>query len=362
MLTDDPPPRRSRPRWVDGLGLAAVVGGILAVGVLGDGGEPAVRPTPTTVPTAVPTTAPRTSVPTTTTSTSLAQPAALGPLLPRSTGVVLFLLGPSTPKLIDVDTGTVRSISIPTLGSAAASPHGFVVGDVATGELRLISAAGDVQPLPLAASGGLLPGADGRWWSVAGGGERASLSEVDAGFQPTGPTIDLPPNVMPAGGVEDGIVVSQFGSVSLVARDGHVRDLGAGDVVAVRNRLLARFGCPRLRCTVDLVDTRSGRVRPVAGLPDVTSHVGGRFSPDGRWLALILNEPTASVLVLVDVDRGRAELLRSAARGPFAFSTDGRWLFVVDGSLLDAYDTVEEGWSRLPVDVTATHDLAASDR
>jgi hypothetical protein len=344
LLGDAPPPPKRRPRWLDAAGLAAVVAGILAIGVLGDRGSRDEAP-PTTTTTTTPAVQPRPGpaivepAPRVTTA-----PIAVGRTLAEDTGTTLLVLGQSTPRLFDVDAGVLREVPAATSSDAVGVRGGFVLSNP-NGLSTLAANGTEVRPFDaegLRLGGQVVAaGADRVWVTTQSDDGGLSARELGTDGRPTGRQLSLPRNVTVEGATDDGLVVSQVGSVTFVDADGGSgRDLGAGMVVAVGPRTVARLGCHVLRCRLELVDVRTGRSQLVEDLPAV-ARARGAFSPSGRWLAAKVEVGNdRSFLVVIDVVGHRAG---PGIEDGDAFAFAGRAahhdvLFVAGSSRLVAYD------------------------
>jgi hypothetical protein len=168
------------------------------------------------------------------------------------------------------------------------------------------------------------------------GGQTARELGVDS--HATGRQLSLPRETVVEGAVDNGLVVSQLGSLTFVdAEGGRGHDLGAGTVVAVNGRTLARLACRILRCQLELVDVQSGRSAAIEGLPPV-ARATGTFSASGRWLAaLVVSGNDRAFLVVVDVVNHRVGPSIDNADA-FAFAAYEEVLFVAEASRLRAYD------------------------
>lgn len=364
FLSEDPPPRRARPRWVDGAGLAAVVLGILAIGILGDRGDRgAPRPPTTTTPT---TTASafrrgRPPDPTTTTASTVPEPTTtttirLTPPLPfRSRTVLLVGTGGSVPTLVDVDGGTARRVELdgPHQGFGGIAtdvgfllPGPFGIGVIPNREGPPTSLTIDAGGAPSGRS--LVASGFRTFWSTVGDAADGRIHGVEWHLDgtPTGRRADLPPGVYVAGWVEGGLVVAGHGSIALLdPGSGRVRSLGTGEVVTSGAHWVVRFTCHLLQCGIELLDVRTGRARSLPDVPLVTGYVdSGAVSADGRWIALSLfHSEGEGVLAVTDTRTGRGwSTSEVAPNAPVAFSPDGRLVFSWRAGRLCAY-TVEDG-------------------
>ncbi|MCU1378788.1 MAG: hypothetical protein JWN29_1771 [Acidimicrobiales bacterium] len=339
FLSDDPPPRKGRPRWLDGAGLGGVVAVMLAVGVLGDRGpKDQTAPAPTTTTS---TTSPfRTGTPydqTTTTEapTTTTSVLRLGPLLPFQTDTVLLLNGGSTPMLVDVDAGTAMRIPVANSFGALAVGGGFVLPG--QGSFQLLPSSGlPVTTVAAPVNMGhnrLMAGSSRTFWTTTEQLDGVEVVELGLDGAGTGRKVVLPVGAYVAGALDGALVVNSHGSLTLVDHTGRRRALGTGDVVAARGRTVARQSCALLRCRVELVDTVTGRARVVPELADVTGYLGGgAFSPDGRWLAYVLSTSGGGgQITVLDTAGGESWSAPEADNQlPFTFSPDSRVLFSVN--------------------------------
>ncbi|MCU1488124.1 MAG: hypothetical protein JWN67_4870 [Actinomycetia bacterium] len=351
FLSDDPPPRRSRPRWVDAFGLAAVVLGIVAIGVLGDRSSPGRAPAPTTTtsttsafrrgtPYRSTTTFPE---PSTTTTAPGPQPLSSFGIPYPTDSIVLVSSGASVVR-IDVDGATVERLRVVSGGGMVGLADGFVLPD---GDgFQLLPTRG-ASTTPIETEGGGLQGgffASGAhtFWSITGFDDGTTATERDTAGKLTGRRVQLPPQLYVAGVVDAGVVVGGHGSLTFVdATTGHRRSLGTGDLLAVGGRSIVRQSCELLECRVDLVDTSTGRARSFPHLRQESGYLQlGRFSPDGRWVALSFGDRTGYFhLSVVHLADGRSWTVDATTPAPFEFSPSGNALFVAEGSELCAYET-----------------------
>ncbi|MCU1373433.1 MAG: hypothetical protein JWO68_719 [Actinomycetia bacterium] len=357
LLSDDPPPRRRRPRWVDGLGLTAVVGGMLAVGLLGDRG-PRDAPEPTTTTS---TTADRPApAPAPTTTSTTAGPTFVTKRLQEETDTTLLLLDDARQaiRLLDVDTGLLRPVLLPPGYTTIGTGEGFLVASPGRVWLVRIGGAGDEivhgttdEEHTLVAAG--LAHA----WFTSPSGVREKIEELGADGTRTGRAITLPGQSYVAAGLDEGVVVSQGGSLTYVPVRGRLRALGHGEVLGGGGHVIVRSSCEALRCHLDVVDTANGRSRPVTGVPEPQATLGGGgvLSGDGRWLAVTVYDADTGVATLVGIDltTGRGRVLNRGTAIAKAFAVTGPTLFTIDRGRLRAYD-VTTGANREFSDVEAT--------
>lgn len=155
--------------------------------------------------------------------------------------------------------------------------------------------------------------------------------------------IALPALARPLVGTRDGLLVGTAGTIIEVDGGGSHREIAHGLALASDGRRLAHLDCAAdLSCSVmfGTIDDPDGVRVPLQpddvplGLFDKPS---GRFSPDGRWLALPLYragrnaQVERSSVVIFDVRLG-VEALRLEG-SPCAYPQPTRWRFVdADGS------------------------------
>lgn len=350
LLGDDPPPPKGRPRWVDGLGLAAVVAGMLAIGILGDrdGRDDSARPPATTTTTARP---PRRipTRPTTTTLVTVPPPLAVGRPLAADTGTVLLLQGQELAQVYDVDAGVVRRLRLSQSGFPAFGvPGGFLLGG--RRELELLPvASGTTTSFSLEVRGSSWPvGVSSRGVWVQGPG---GLLEVGFDGRPTGREHRLPVSAYAAGVLEGGVVVAQYDSLTLLEPDGGRRSLGHGVLWGHGGDTVAAVTCELLACELRVLDARTAAVRTALDLGPEAGQLAeqGQVSPDGRWLVYRSFEGQVRGLVAVDLDTGRVRSIPSSGEvATWAFARQGSLLFAASNNDLAAYDLVTDSWTPLP--------------
>ena len=294
---------------------------------------------------------------------SLATVARLGPLLPEPTGTTL-LLGAGTQVLVlDVDSGTLRSVQLADLRVGSGYPWGaqaVTAGDAFVVRSRPPDAKviprTDGQPVAdlLAGSGGgLHPSttADTFWVEEVRGEGR--LEEVDrsATVRRTVPVPNGSESIVWDGA---GFLQTVDGRIQVFSADGaQPSALGEGLVVAADAASAAVLGCGEedgRGCDLSLVDRPSGARRVVPVPDELAGFTAGRadrnvaeLSPDGRWLLVGATSTRTSPTVrgdaaapgtgiaVVDVAAGTVRAFEPGSpEGPpaAAFSPDGRWLFL----------------------------------
>jgi hypothetical protein len=259
--------------------------------------------------------------------------------------------------VLDVDTGTLRSVQVADLDVSPAYPWGspvLAVGDSFVVRSRPPRAkvvpradGAPVRDLEAGSGGGLHPSTEpGRLWVEEVRGDPV-LQEVDL----TGAVLrSVPLPLATASVVWDGagFVLTADGTAQAVALDGGPPTVvGPGLAVAADAATVALLRCEASDdlCALDLHDRATGVVRTVApergvvGFAAGTGTVPVRLSPDGRWLTIQADAPlegsaqTGPGLALVDVAAGRVRAVEpgTEAGAPVgAFSPDARWLFLAE--------------------------------
>jgi hypothetical protein len=349
FLTDDPVPRRSRPRWLDGLGLGAVVLGIVAIGVLGDRGSPERRPAPTTTTSTTSTF--RRGTPYASTTTTTEPPTTATTLVQhligdinRPTGAAVLLSTGSSLTLVDVDAGTAQRLPASAGFGMVGLDDGFLVPT--GGALRLIPARGGAPvdlPLPEPAfeSRLLRAGAHSVWTFDGPSGDTSVVTEIDATGRPAGGHVTLPSGVYLTGAVDGGVIAdARGGTVFVDGRTGRARSLGTGVVLAHGRRTIVRTTSVVLRCRTEVVDVASGRSHTLA-IPDVADRARqAQVSPDDNWLAVsYVDGVNIAHLLVANLRTGRSwtgDGLDTAA--PIAFSPGGEVIFTTSAGSLCAFE------------------------
>lgn len=326
--------------------LGAGVANRISAGGAGVADEQAVDDTTTTVAPRRTTTSdqrpPRT---TTTVPDVLTTVATVGPLIPEPVGTTLVLANANQLFIAHLDTGTVRTVRVPSPDLGGPFQSVLPVGDallVGGNRPQLVArgAGGEVRDAGGTASGGLLPSAvAGRCWSVDWRFQ-LELTEQGIGGELTR-RLELPGDGGAVLTFGDGFLVSPFETIMAIdATTGRGQRVGDGAAVAVNADSLVRSRCDEaLECGLVITDLAGGNER-VVGPPTPRSryetYSGARFSPDGRWLvAPFYGEDQPGGLVLIDVEQGirrPTDLLTTVSGGGFpanaTFTADSRWLLV----------------------------------
>ena len=320
----------------------ALLAGLALVGDGGDEkGERAGKAFATT------TTEPR---PATTTATALADRPGTGPLLPEPTGAALVVVTSSEVLVVELDTGAVRSVAVADRHNyqEAWAVGGAAVVQSSGGAIAVPAARGE-DPVVLTEGGAadsLVPSdRSGHVWLVSQQDHKLVGREVSADGQETGRRFVLPallgPTMVP---VDGGLIVQTLGSLTFYDPDtGAARAIGHGIALAGSGDTLARLSCEALRCGLRLTDLRTGDDVAVSPSDTASAPVAqAAFSPDGRWLAVVVRTLTGTTdrMALVDVADGEVVAVHATVMGPgnlFTFSPDSRWLFVVDGKHVVAH-------------------------
>jgi hypothetical protein len=351
LFLDDaepPPPKRGRPRWVDGLGLTAVVLGMVAVGVLGDRGSRDDGPpatSSTTTSTVATTTAPL-PPPSTTTTVRFAPLAT-----PTRTRLLLLQAGSRSSVVVDVDAGTSQPAPSAITGVDGVGTTAGLLG-LRNGVLSLVRLSADLRttqtegrPLP-AREYVLAPVGRSGAWVTAQDGVEVVTDLVGPDGTDTGKVIRLRPQAFVAAGFPDGVVVDQGGSLTWVPVTGRPRPLGNGSVFGAGDGRIVRNSCVELRCRLDVVEVRTGAARPVTGIPEVQASArpvaGSAVGGDGTWVVAAGFDAADgyAFVFTVDLRTGAARVLNRGGAGFVATAVEGPWVFQVDDvrHALVAYD------------------------
>ena len=294
---------------------------------------------------------------------SLATVARLGPLLPEPTGTTL-LLGAGTQVLVlDLDSGTLRSVQLADLRVGSGYPWGsqaVTAGDAFVVRSRPPTAkviprtdGQSVADLVAGSGGGLHPSTTAETFWVEEVRGEARLEEVDrsAAVRRTVPVPNGSESIVWDGA---GFLQTVEGRIEAFGPAGEQEaSLGEGLVIAADATTAAVLGCPEevgRGCELSLVERASGtsRVVPLSDeLSGFSDGLAGRFgpelSPDGRWLLLGATSARTSPTIrgdaaapgtgvaVVDVAAGAVWAFEPGTpEGPpaAAFSPDGRWLFL----------------------------------
>lgn len=365
-----------RPHGLRNLAIAAAiivgfVGGALLLG-RNDRKEPATEAAPsTTRATTLPGQSTSSSSSSTTTST-IAPPstsawielAPKGPLLPEPSGAVLYSSTP-TGRLVrvDLDTGvvTVRRFDAGDAGTQFIVRGERVVvtsPDQSRAYVLDRDLRGPAVELNLDAGVRVLPGpAEDELWVVSqspfgpdGTTAEQYAQRIHLDGTPAGARVPLP-TVGGVGG-EDGTgqlllyVGGPAATYLLDSTTGVPTRLLAGYPLALDAHRIVDLDCDvHLACRVRVTERATGasRVLPLAASPQLLTGGGGALSPDGRWLALMVdatNEP--GMVVVVDLRDGSLRRFDDARPAPYwgqgpSWSPDGRWLFWATGQRVYAW-------------------------
>lgn len=287
----------------------------------------------------------------------------LGPLLPEPTGTTLVLAAGTQVIVLDVDSGTLRSVQLADLKVDGGYPWGspvLAVGDALVvrsrpPEARVIPRTDGqaVTELDVGSGGGLYPStSEGAFWVEELRGE-ARLEEVDRSGV-VRRSVVIPNNSGSIVWDGTGFIQTVDGEVLAFPADGgEPTPLGPGLAVAADAATVAVLHCRPAPmpggnpCDLELLDRAAGTSRVVDPPEDVAGFRAGydaglvpALSPDGRWLLLGADvvtsgnvglPATAPGLVVVDVGTGTVRAVEPGALGGLpvgAFSPDGRHLFL----------------------------------
>lgn len=288
---------------------------------------------------------------------SLRTTARLGPLLPQRTGTTLVLGAGTQLLVLDVDTGTLRTVQVADLEIRPSYPWGAQV--LAVGDAFVVRSQPPramvvprtdglgVGDLDAGSGGGLYPSTEpGRFWVEELRGE-AVLEEVDLAGRVLR-TVPVPLRATSIAWDGAGFLQTVDGTaLAFVPDGGEPVPVGAGTVVAADASTAALLRCEgaSVVCALDLVDRATGAVRPVPPTADAPGFSAGHasdvpvvLSPGGRWLLVQSAPPDGGAphaaepgLAVVDVAAGTVRDVEPAVgSGPSvgAFSPDGKWLFL----------------------------------
>ncbi len=304
-----------------------------------------------------------------------------GPLLPGGPPLTVVAADfASRLQFVDIASGDVRSVRL-FADAGRGRPHTLeVVGDSVIlntdGGTVVRLANGEERALVLARNHRLITTADPTSvWVYDGLATGVGGAATRIGFDDTlHETVGLPALAYPLAGTADGLLVGAAGTISWIDGDGSHRAVARGQALASDGDRLARLDCTDdLSCavvagTVDDPDQMRAALRPddvPAGLYDVPH---GRFSPDGRWLALPVYRArrTGAVestsVVVFDLALG-AEAFRTegsaltAPATPLGWSPDSGYLVVSTGTRLLAWSTTTFQVTELDVRVSPTYAL-----
>jgi hypothetical protein len=260
--------------------------------------------------------------------------------------------------VVDLDTGEITRPETNLDGFAVARAGGIVLsGPGGRPSATFLAAPYDGTPVPIAPSpvGQVIASAvDDRVWMVSASGPPFEVFEVSMASEVTTPAFELPGDGYVAGAVDGGVVSAAHGSIFLVRGPDDVVPLGAGEVLGTSGRSIAAMACDdAARCSLTIIDARSGRRRKI----DVTAGYGQAvFSPDGRRLAFLAGVGMAPPrLMLVDVlaqTARDANVPTDSFNGSLpVFSADGRWLFSVNGTAIEAVRLSDGAVVEIPLGV-----------
>lgn len=283
--------------------LAAVAVAVVAAVVLGQ--QPA-APVPDPAP---PTSSPASSSPARYPGPDLPL-ADVGPLVPGADGELVHLR--TETAVITLDLGTGRTSRTPAVlgsrvaGSSLVAAEGGAVlvegGSPVGAALRVRD--GEPAPLSLVGAWEVLPGPDGTLWrSDRPGQERTSYSRGDLDGRDLGGRVPaVGGQVLPDG--RGGLLRSDRTGLWRLGEDGTREQVSPGRLLATgRNHLLVSECGPWRYCVQVLVDQRSGE-REVVGSWPRDAVGGGRLSPDGSRLAVVVPAGDRAELHLVPTRGG----------------------------------------------------------
>lgn len=351
-----PPPRLPWPRWftvvVVVLALAAAAAVINRVRTSSPATPAAASSTPVTSRPA-PSTSPPASTP--------ARPPdpvtviRLGhPLLGASTGWELIGRGTDVLVRIQPAAGRIVRTTIPDLRSGG--PTSLLTGsdrviirpmDDVPGYLVPDGKPARELPVALNLDGPVFPGpAAGQMWVRPADDHQPVMALATLDGKRLADFVSVPRGSSSFEAVADGGGYLLYQSIGGVyqARPGGLRRISTGALLAVGSTGWLVAECDaQYRCSLVLVDRRSGARRTVPGDP-VSRDRTGVLAPDGATAAMLDTGSTGSSgLYLLDLATGHRRAIDLSANmesfdgtSTLAFSPDSRWLFViaVDGTLM----------------------------
>ena len=342
-LGPPPPPEVERPRGLRNVAAGTAVAGALVVATVMVGMGQSSSWAPTITSTAPPTTAaPDRSLPTTP-GITFKQVRGRGPVLPESTGTVLYgLTQDGSLVRVDLDDGDVtwRNLQLsdaPSDHQLLARAGAVVVAPANRQRPRLVAdtLTGTVHEAPF--DGPILFGpAPDELWLLSGRGDGdvyAAAQRVKLDGTPVGAELTLPPLfVLGSDGAGAPLLWGVSGTylvdpaTSVWERVSEQRLAGWGAAAFVD------LGCDAgFPCHWRVHDRLTGETRLLPEpVPDeaLRTFDRGRVSADGRWLARVGRD--GSSLQVVDLASGAIRELAAEADGvvsDLAWSPDGQWLF-----------------------------------
>ncbi|CAN5760232.1 hypothetical protein BH23ACT10_BH23ACT10_32720 [soil metagenome] len=383
MTWEEPPQRPDRRRWLVPVGIGLAVLAALAVVILPRTSPPSML---TVGPSSPPGDGDLTNsnpqdfvpdrLPPLTTAT---ETPGQRPLLPN-TDLTIVAVDDTGLQFVDTATGDVRRVQLVDTAAASFTETVFIVGDsiVVDANADVVRIRdGDVRPLRIARNHRAIPTIDDTsvWvFDNFSSFVNGTASRVDFEGE-VRDQIRLPAVVQPLVGTADGLVVSAPGAISQVATDGSARLIARGMAVAADNERIAWLQCTDdLSCavvlgTIDDPEQARTTLDPAAlpaGFFDIPV---GRFSPDGRWLALPLYRTRGRravekvTVTVIDTTTG-VEVFRedgSSVTGldqPLAWSPDSEWLMFMSRSEIHAWRAGDEGSTAIDAELRGVRALA----
>jgi WD40 repeat protein len=281
-----------------------------------------------------------------------------GPLLPDGPDVTVVIADEQDLRSINVATGDIRRSPV----TSDVDPWTlFAVGDnviTNSGDNAVRITIADHRRVRLARNHVALPTLDdASVWVRAPSTGAFGNTVLRVGLDGTiRDRIVLPAIALPQAGVGASMVVYTSSGIHAVSSDGVRRITSSGMLTAISADRVAWLDCAAdLTCQIAMGthdDPDQARL-PIAAseLPvGIFDFSLGRFSPDGRFLALPLFRVQAgrsgdrAAVVIIDTATGAERTRLPQQTGPYesaplAWSSDSRWLFAAIGSRLTAWDT-----------------------
>jgi WD40-like Beta Propeller Repeat len=242
-------------------------------------------------------------------------------------------------EVLDPATGTILSSDlVDGVGSVAVVPR---LGGLVVVNLQAASAtwfpelpfAGEPTTLANDVSDVFPSDIESRVWVVNGRGT-ASFAEVDLTTgEAFGPT-ELPVGAFPMGPIDGGLVVQAPDGLYAHRRGSdRFERIVNGPYVASAGRFVAYQACDeQLLCPVFVRDLANGSDIAIEASAEAGYVMDGALSPDGRWLAVVRQDPSRAWRITVfEVGTGRSLPVTSGPARSSGFiqptwTPDGEWL------------------------------------
>lgn len=266
-----------------------------------------------------------------------------GLVLGEPTGWQL-VFGSETTHVLDLDSGRIDEV--PGGRPVAIGANGVVTASRNTAHWR--PAPFDDGTEVVLADGQFDQGwigPDGTVWlngyDENGGGYETHVIRVDPGG--TSERIDLPPPAWALGATRGGLLLNAPGGVYILSDDGEYRRISEGSALGASGDIVAVQTCDEaLECTVLRIDATDGRVIDFDVSAEIGDQQGGPVSigPDGRIAHVIQPDDGEPYLA---VDGTRVADATVLYQNGMAWSPDGRWLAFMVNRDIRMVDTLNGG-------------------